>query len=67
MMILFTDYVPSQEVKYNIGWIMISLILFNVFINICLIVYQTFLKLVLTIFKYVNLIQDFLKKRKNIK
>ena len=59
MMTFFTDWVTSQEAQYKFGWIMVSIILFSAFINICIILYHTIYKIFLSIYKYFNLIQRY--------
>jgi hypothetical protein len=56
MMAFFTDWIQNNEVEYSYGWIMVSAILFNSFINIFIILYHTIYKILLIVYKYFNLI-----------
>jgi hypothetical protein len=46
---LFTDFIESYELKYNIGWSLIAFISFNIFVNLAITAVQSYFSIKLTI------------------
>jgi len=59
-MILFTDYIPNNHIKYTFGWYMIASIYIPIFVNILIIIYTASSTLKLYSIKGINIIKSIL-------
>jgi hypothetical protein len=41
----FTNYVDNPQLQYQVGWSMIGVTAFNILVNMCIMGYQTWLKM----------------------
>ena len=41
---VFTNYVDDPQMQYQVGWSMIGMTAFNISVNMCIMGYQTWLK-----------------------
>lgn len=38
LIFVFTDWVPDAEVRYNMGWVGLGLVAFNIFVSMILLI-----------------------------
>ncbi len=49
MIILFTDFIDDNEMKYNLGWVLVSLILLIISANMSVVIFETIKSLFTTL------------------
>ena len=62
LMTLFTDFCDDIEMRYNVGWVFISLILINLIANFGMMLYEQIRIQKLIIIKYYRRIAYYLKE-----
>ena len=60
MMIIQTDWVPSQMKKFFNGFILVYLVIFYSFVNILLIIYANYKSIKVVYKKYLNLVDNYI-------
>ena len=61
---MFTDFLPDVNIRYNIGWSMIAITVFNIGVNMGVILFFGFFEIKETMLKLRDIFKRFIVRNK---